>query len=97
MFTKALAKEVGPYGITVNAIAPGGIETPGANQMFEGEMSEEEIAAMQEQTKQFIQALPLQRMGRPEEMAKLALFLASDASSYMTGSIVIADGGLLLI
>ncbi|HKK88250.1 MAG TPA: SDR family NAD(P)-dependent oxidoreductase [Saprospiraceae bacterium] len=97
MFTKALAKEVGPLGITVNAIAPGGVQTPGTTQMFEEEMTEEQIAAMEEQTKQFIQALPLQRMGQPDEIAKIALFLASDASSYMTGSIVVADGGLLLV
>lgn len=97
MYTKALAKEVGTHGITVNAIAPGGVETPGITKMYEGEMTEEQAAALQEQTKQFIHALPLQRLGQPDEIAKLALFLASDASSYMTGSIVVADGGLLLL
>jgi 2-deoxy-D-gluconate 3-dehydrogenase len=81
MYTKALAKEVGTYGITVNAIAPGGVETPGITKMYEGAMTEEQAAALQEQTKQFIQALPLQRMGQPDEIAKITLFLASYASS----------------
>jgi len=97
MFTKALAKEVGKYGITVNAIAPGGVNTPGVQTMTGQEATEEQKKAMEEQTKAFLQALPLQRMGEPEEIANLALFLASDAASYMTGSIVVADGGLLLV
>lgn len=97
MFTKALAKEVGAHGITVNAIAPGGVVTPGVSKIVGEELSEEQKQQMQAQTKQFIQALPLKRMGQPEEIARIALFLASDCSSYMTGSIVVADGGLLLI
>ena len=97
MYTKALAKEVGKLGIRVNAVAPGGVATPGVTQMTGGTPTEEEAKAMQAQMEQFIQAIPLQRMGDPEEIANLTLFLASDASSYMTGSIVVADGGLLLM
>ena len=83
--TESLAVELAPYNIRVNAIAPGVIDTP-----------------MVEQTKQDSKAMeatlarvPLQRMGKPEEVANLVLFLASDASSYMTGSIVVIDGGWL--
>lgn len=97
MYTKALAKEVGKFGIRVNAIAPGGVQTPGITQMSDHTPSPEEMEAIHAQMGQFIQSLPLQRLGDPEEIANLALFLASDASSYMTGSIVVADGGLLLM
>ena len=81
-FTKALAKELGPSGIRINAIACGVIET----QMNDW-ISEEEHTAL-------IGQIPLNRFGKPDEIAKLAYFLVSPGSSYITGQIINADGGM---
>lgn len=94
MFTKAFALELAPYGITVNAIAPGGINTEGSAAPLQGSgMTEEEMQALVEQ---FTAAIPLSRMGEPDDIAKVALFLASPASDYMTGELIVVDGGRLL-
>jgi gluconate 5-dehydrogenase len=86
-FTKAVAADWAAHGITVNAIAPGPFLTA-ANQRWIQERPEfdGEVAG----------AIPMGRWGRPEEIAPLALYLASDASSYMTGSVLTIDGGRLL-
>ncbi len=83
--TETLALELAPFNIRVNAIAPGAIDTP-----------------MVESTKQdpktmegTLMRVPLHRLGKPEEVSSLVLFLASEASSYMTGSTVVIDGGWL--
>ena len=90
MATKALALEFGQYGITVNAIAPGAINTPGASAGTAGvEISEEVL-------KSFLVRIPLGRQGVPDDIAKAALFLASEASAYITGSLLVVDGGYLL-
>lgn len=92
MMTKSLAKEFGPYGITVNAIAPGSIATPGASAATvatQGANVEEMMAA-------FLERVPLGRTGQPDDIATAALFLASDAASYSTGSLLVVDGGYLL-
>ena len=81
-FTKSFAKEVGSLGITVNAIAAGMIDTK-MNDRF----TEEEKAA-------FTENLAIKRMGKPEEVAKVALFLTGDGASYMSGSIVDLSAGL---
>jgi 2-dehydro-3-deoxy-D-gluconate 5-dehydrogenase len=86
MVTKALALELGPHHITVNAIAPGGIQTPG------GASS---AAPPEEFMQAFIARIPLRRMGIPDDIAKVVLFLASGAADYMTGSLVLVDGGFL--
>jgi 2-deoxy-D-gluconate 3-dehydrogenase len=83
-FTKNLALELAPHGIWVNAIAPGGIATPGV-----GDLPRDVIAA-------FEQTIPMGRMGDPDDIARATLFLASDLSSYMTGTQVVVDGGKLL-
>jgi len=83
-FTKSLAKEVGRFGVTVNAIAPGFIETNLTQKM------PEEIKGM---VKKFT---PLGRFGRPEEVAFLITFLASEKADFITGSVVNIDGGLSL-
>lgn len=92
MLTKALALEFGPHGIHVNGIAPGGITTEGSSAPLGG-MTEEQMGAL---TEEFISHIPLRRMGAPDDIAKVAVFLASSASDYMTGETVIVDGGRLL-
>ncbi len=90
MMTKALAKELGPRGVTVNAIAPGGISTPGAAAGGSADQASADATAA------FMARIPLGRVGDPDDIARVALFLASDASAYMTGSLVVVDGGYLL-
>lgn len=92
MLTKSMALELAPHGILVNSIAPGGIATPGVAKMA-GPVDEKAMAAMMEG---FLAALPLKRMGEPEEIANMALFLASPASSYVVGSAFVVDGGALI-
>lgn len=90
-FTKNLALELAPHGIWVNAIAPGGIATPGASHMQPAPGVDTE-----ELTRQFLARIPMGRMGQPDEIATVALFLASPMASYMTGSQIVVDGGVLL-
>ncbi|GEN34292.1 MULTISPECIES: elongation factor P 5-aminopentanone reductase [Aneurinibacillus] len=80
-FTKALAKEVAPSGITVNCIAPGLIRT----EMMTGAFNEEELAAI-------VEEIPAGRMGTPEEIAALAAFLAGDEAGYINGQIISPNG-----
>jgi len=84
-FSKALASEVGPCGVRVNCIAPGIIETP-----MNSQYSTEELNSIAEE-------IPLQRLGRPEEVASLVRFLASDEASYITGQCISPNGGLLRV
>ncbi|HEY7703372.1 MAG TPA: SDR family oxidoreductase [Acidimicrobiia bacterium] len=94
MFTKALALEMAPYGVNVNAIAPGGINTEGASSPMQGlGLSDEAIRGMIER---FTAMIPLRRMGEPDDIAKVAVFLASSASDYVTGEMLVVDGGRLL-
>ncbi len=81
--TKAAAKELAPEGIRVNSIHPGIINTP----MVQNSPYTEQIEAM-------VQTVPMQRMAEPNEISQMILFLASDDSSYSTGSEFIADGGV---
>ncbi len=83
--TEALAVDLAPHNIRVNTVAPGIIETPMIDPVKEDE----------EGIKALISRLPMKRLGRPEEISHAVLFLASDASSYMTGSVINVDGGWL--
>lgn len=83
-FTKALAKEVGPSGITVNAIAPGVIRTE-----MNASLDEEALAALCEET-------PLGRLGTPEEVAKTALFLVGEGGNFITGQVISPNGGFVV-
>ncbi|MBU2044630.1 MAG: 3-oxoacyl-[acyl-carrier-protein] reductase [Candidatus Omnitrophica bacterium] len=81
-FTKALAREVGSYNIRVNAVAPGFIETDmlsGLNDKYKQEAKKH---------------IPLGRFGRPEEVARVVAFLASDKSQYITAQVMVIDGGM---
>lgn len=83
-FTRALAREVGARSITVNAVAPGFIESPMA-------------AAAGEQVLEQVRALiPLGRLGEPAEVAAAVRFLASEKASYITGQVLVVDGGLAM-
>ncbi|WP_404409107.1 3-oxoacyl-[acyl-carrier-protein] reductase [Jeotgalibacillus malaysiensis] len=82
--TKTSAKELAPRGITVNAVAPGFIETD-----MTGELSEDVQAAMK-------QMIPLERFGQPEDIAKAVVFLASDDADYITGQTIHIDGGMVM-
>jgi NAD(P)-dependent dehydrogenase (short-subunit alcohol dehydrogenase family) len=82
--TRQLAAELGP-GVRVNALAPGLVKTDFARALWE--RSEEKIAAR----------LPLGRLGEPDDVAKAALFLASDAASWLTGHVLVVDGGALVV
>lgn len=82
-FTKALGKELAPSNIRVNAISPGVINTS-----MNSWLSEEE-------REELLSEIPMMRMGKPEEIASLAVFLASDQCTYMTGQVLRVDGGFI--
>lgn len=86
--TRTLATEAGPHGIRVNAVAPGWIRTP---------MTARHDRAAQEQTEAaMLRMSPLRRVGEPEDIAQAVLYLASDASSFMTGQILRPNGGVAM-
>jgi 3-oxoacyl-[acyl-carrier protein] reductase len=82
-FTMSVAKELGSRNIRCNAIAPGFVETDMTHYLKDGDGA-----------KKFLEGIPLGRFGRAEEIANTTLFLASDLSSYITGQVITADGGL---
>jgi len=85
-FTKAIAREFGPHGITANAIAPGSIETDMSRAVMTPEFKARRI-----------QELPVRRMGSVEDVAHVAVFLASEASGFLTGQVIHASGGLVMV
>src|ERR1700722_83765 len=86
MMTQSYAMELGPRGVRVNAIAPGLIQTVLSEHYWKDERRREELIGKQ----------PLRRIGQPGDVAEVALLLASDRGSYMTGQTVVVDGGALL-
>jgi NAD(P)-dependent dehydrogenase (short-subunit alcohol dehydrogenase family) len=88
--TKAMALEYAKYGIRINCVCPGAIETP----MLEREFAHFKDPA--ETKRNVITDHPIGRIGRPEEIAEVALFLASERSSFMIGESVIVDGGYVI-
>jgi glucose 1-dehydrogenase len=85
MLMRTIAVELAPHGITVNNIAPGAIETPININLDEHP----------EQRQELLSEIPLGRIGRPGDVASLAVYLASDAASYSTGSTFFVDGGMM--
>jgi len=87
-FTRALAAELGKDGVRINAIGPGFIETP---------LNEKVRATNPDLVKIFLEHTPLGRAGKPEDIVGPAVFLASDLSGFVTGSIIMADGGYRVV
>ena len=83
-FTKALAKEAGPSGITVNCIAPGVIAT-----QMNQRLSKEDLEALREET-------PLMKIGSVEDVAEAAFFLASEKAGFITGQVLQVNGGIVI-
>ncbi|OGY94505.1 MAG: hypothetical protein A2406_04335, partial [Candidatus Komeilibacteria bacterium RIFOXYC1_FULL_37_11] len=84
-FTRALALEAAHKNILVNVVAPGAIETPGVSQGMSADLKKQTTAA-----------IPLARMGQPADIAGAVVFLASDDSAYITGQVIVVDGGWTL-
>ena len=83
-FTKAMARELASRNITVNAVAPGFIQTSMTDKLTD------------EQRETLLRAIPLGRMGKPEDVAKVVGFLCSDEASYVTGQVIAVDGGMTM-
>ena len=83
-FTKSLARELGPYQVTVNAVSPGRIDTPMIRM------------ASDEENENFIRNTPLGRLGTPEDVAAAVLFLVSDEARFITGEILDVNGGMFM-
>jgi 3-oxoacyl-[acyl-carrier protein] reductase len=86
LLTKVLAMELGQYGITVNAVAPGLVET---------QAQKEEMNLSSEYQQRYLQELPLGRLGQPEDIARAVLFLASPDAGWISGQLHVVDGGLM--
>ncbi|HNP70310.1 MAG TPA: 3-oxoacyl-ACP reductase family protein [Kouleothrix sp.] len=86
LLTKVLAMELGQYGITVNAVAPGLVETAA---------QKEEMNLSSEYQNRYLQELPTGRLGQPSDIANAVLFLSSDASEWISGQLYVVDGGLM--
>jgi 2-deoxy-D-gluconate 3-dehydrogenase len=95
MFTRSFALEMAPHRVRVNAIAPGGVRTEGTSRPLQGRgMTAEQAEHLQAE---FVRArVPLGRIADPEDIANAAVFLACPASDYVTGALLVVDGGMLL-
>jgi len=95
MLTKVMALELGPYKILVNAVAPGVTETPGAIAEV-ASISKAKGITLEQVAQDFLSRVPIGRLAAPDDAAKVVLFLASGAADYVTGELIIADGGYIL-
>ncbi len=87
MLMRTIAVELAPHGITVNNVAPGAVDTP-----MDAGLEHDPV-----EMKKLLDEIPLRRMAKPEEIAELCAFLASDAAGYVTGATYVIDGGLMRI
>jgi NAD(P)-dependent dehydrogenase (short-subunit alcohol dehydrogenase family) len=92
--TKTLAVELAGNGVRVNAVAPGFVMTPMLARFIAGPGGETDPATLQGASEQMARMTPLGRMGEPEDIAQAVLYLASDASSFVTGQILRPNGGV---
>lgn len=86
LMMKSIAQEVAPYRIRVNSIAPGAIKTP----------INEEVWSNEESRRELLQLIPYQRIGEPEDISRVAVWLSSDESDYINGETIVVDGGMTL-
>jgi 2-deoxy-D-gluconate 3-dehydrogenase len=93
--TISLAREFAPHDILVNAVAPGAVMTAGGLANYAADL-EARGKLVDEQAKKVLERLPLRRIGEPDDIAKVVLFVASQAADYMTGSLIVVDGGFLV-
>ena len=96
MLTKQLASEFGPFGVTVNAIAPNIVPTPAMVSIFAMRAKENNMT-VDEYLKKQAEGIPMRRMGTAEDLIGPAVFLASEASDFMTGTTIYPDGGLTAV
>jgi NAD(P)-dependent dehydrogenase (short-subunit alcohol dehydrogenase family) len=97
MLTKSLARELGPHDIRVNAIAPGAILTRALSaSVAPGDDPAETLRAQKKELKNFMARMALGRLGEADDIARAALFLASEMGSYITGEMLVVDGGYLI-
>jgi len=89
---KTLSRELAPFGITVNAVAPGYTLTNRVKQLVENTAKREGIS-FEEALKKFSEKIPMKRMGKPEEIAAVVAFLASERAAFLTGQTIVVDGG----
>jgi glucose 1-dehydrogenase len=85
MLMRTIAVELAPHGITVNDVCPGAVDTP----------MDEQVKRDPTELRRLLEEIPLKRMAKPEEVAELCVFLASDAGAYVTGSSYTIDGGMM--
>jgi len=90
--TKSLARELGRHDIRANTIAPGAVLTEGVRSLLTGQPTDQGKV----QLKAFMSRMLLGRMGEVDDIGRVALFLASDLASYITGSLIVVDGGYLV-
>jgi NAD(P)-dependent dehydrogenase (short-subunit alcohol dehydrogenase family) len=86
--SRSMALELAPHGILVNAVAPGSIQLEGAKSLFYGKGTD-----LDDLTSRMLSHIPLGRPGRPEEIAEVVAFLCAEESSYITGQVIVVDGG----
>jgi 3-oxoacyl-[acyl-carrier protein] reductase len=91
-YAKTVSKELAPHGITLNSILPGFVNTERLN-YFADEITEKTGRSREDVFADWMQAVPMGRLGRPEELGTLAAFLASEQASYLTGAVIAMDGG----
>jgi NAD(P)-dependent dehydrogenase (short-subunit alcohol dehydrogenase family) len=95
-FTKSAAIELGALGVRVNCIAPGNIETEILGRMLGADLSDDERSVMMERVRSYLMARqPIQLQGVPDDIAEAVLFLGTDRSRYITGTVIPVDGGQL--